>query len=114
MANKMHVRAGDNVTILTGKDSGKHGKVLEVNPIKGTVLVEGVNMATKHVKPRNMNQPGGIIHQEAFVNASNVMLICSKCKKPARTTRKVEESGRKVRVCKKCGAVIDVIKEAAK
>lgn len=114
MVKKLHVKTGDNVTVLSGKDRGKHGKVLEVNPNKGTVLIEGVNIATKHVKPRNMNQPGGIIHQEAFIDASNVMLICSKCKKPARTSRQIEESGRKVRVCKKCGAVTDVIKEAAK
>ncbi len=111
---KLHVRAGDNVTVLTGKDKGKNGKVIEVNPDKGTVLVEGVNMATKHVKPTRMDQQGGIIHQEAYLNASNVMLICSKCKKPSRTERKVEKNGRKVRVCKKCGQVIDVIKEAAK
>jgi len=114
MAKKLHIKTGDNVKVLSGKDRGKHGKVLEVNPDKGTVLVEGISIATKHVKPKNMNQPGGIIHQEAFIDASNVMLICSKCKKPARTSRQIEESGRKVRVCKKCGAVTDVIKEAAK
>ncbi len=114
MAKKLHVRAGDNVTVLSGKDRGKHGKVLEVNMEKGTVLVEGINIATKHVKPRSAQQQGGIIHQEAYLDASNVMLICSKCKKPARTSRQIEDSGRKVRVCKKCGAVIDVIKEAAK
>ncbi|MBN2559187.1 MAG: 50S ribosomal protein L24 [Clostridia bacterium] len=111
---KLHVRAGDNITVLTGKDKGKHGKIIEVNPDKGRVLVEGVNMATKHVKPKRMDQQGGIIHQEAYIDASNVMLICSKCKKPARTERRIEDSGRKVRVCKKCGQVIDVIKEAAK
>lgn len=114
MKRKLHVRAGDNVTVLSGKDRGKRGKIIEVNPTKGTVLVEGVNIATKHVKPRSMNQQGGIIHQEAFIDASNVMLICSKCKKPTRTGRKIEDNGRKVRVCKKCGQVVYVIKDAAK
>jgi len=114
MARKMHVRAGDNVMVLSGKDKGKSGKVIEVNPAKGTVLVEGISIATKHVRPKRMDQQGGIIHQETFVDASNVMLVCSKCKKPSRTERKVEDNGRKVRLCKKCGQVIDVIKEAAK
>lgn len=114
MARKMHVRAGDHVMVLSGKDKGKSGKVIEVNPAKGTVLIEGINMATKHVRPRRMDQQGGIIHQEAPIDASNAMLVCSKCKKPSRTERKVEENGRKVRMCKKCGQVIDVIKEAAK
>lgn len=111
---KLHVRAGDNVTILTGKDRGKNGKVLQVNPDKGTVLVQGINMSTKHVKPTRMDQQGGIINQEAYIDASNVMLICSKCKKPSRTERRIEKNGRKVRVCKKCEQVIDVIKDVAK
>lgn len=114
MARKMHVRAGDSVIVLSGKDRGKSGKVIEVNPAKGTVLVEGISIATKHVRPKRMDQQGGIIHQETSIDASNVMLVCNKCKKPSRTERKVEDNGRKVRICKKCGQVIDVIKEAAK
>ncbi len=109
---KIHVKAGDNVLILSGKDRGKQGKVIEVNSKIGKVLVEGVNMATKHVKPRSMNQQGGIIHQEAPLDASNVMLVCPKCKKPSRTGIKILENGKKARTCKKCNEVINFVKEA--
>lgn len=111
---KIHVKAGDNVLVLSGKDRGKHGKIIEVDSKDGRVLVEGVNMATKHVKPKNMNQQGGIIHQEASVDASNVMLVCPKCKKPARTGIKTLENGKKARICKKCDEVINFVKEAKK
>jgi len=112
LANKVHVKKGDTVYILSGKDRGKKGKVLSVIPSKGTVLVEGVNMSTKHKKPRNMYQQGGIIHQESPIDSSNVMLVCDKCKKPTKIAKKIFENGQKARVCKKCGEVIDIIKEA--
>ncbi len=104
---KMHVKSGDEVIVISGKDKGKKGKVLSVFPDKGKAIVEGVAIATKHQKPRRAGEPGGIIKQEAPVDASNLMNICSKCGKPARIGRKVLENGDKVRYCKKCNEVFN-------
>jgi len=110
--NKIHVKAGDSVLVLSGKDRGKKGKVIEVNSKTRKVLIEGVNVATRHVKPKTMNQQGGIIHQEAPIDASNVMLVCPKCKKPTRIGITFLENGRKARTCKKCNEVISFVKKA--
>ena len=112
MKNRVHVKKGDNVIVLNGKDRGKKGKVLSVQPSKHMVLVEGVNMVTKHVKPRNQYQQGDLVHQESPVNAEKVMLVCSKCGKPTKVGKKYLENGSKARVCKKCDEVIDIIREA--
>ncbi len=112
MKNKLHVKKDDIVYILSGKDEGKKGKVLTVNADKRMVIVEGVNMATKHIKPKNQYQQGGRIHQETPIYADKVMLVCDKCGKGTRVGKKILESGQKARVCKKCGEVIDIIKEA--
>ena len=109
MANKVHVKKEDTVLVLTGKDKGKKGKVLSVNPSTYQVLVEGVNMSTKHKKPRGRYQQGGIIHQESPVNSSNVMLVCDKCGKPTKVAKKILDDGQKVRSCKHCDEIIDVI-----
>ena len=101
--NKLHVKTGDTVVILSGKDKGKQGKVLEVSPKEQKVIVEGLNIVTKHVKPRQMGQQGGIVHQEAPIYASKVMLVCPSCGKPTRLAHKLLEDGSKVRLCKKCG-----------
>ena len=103
MSTKMHVKTGDKVVVLSGKDKGKEGKVLSVNPDKRTVIVEGVSVATKHKKPRRMGETGGIISQETPIYASKVMNICAKCKSATRIGRKVLEDGTHVRYCKKCG-----------
>lgn len=102
---KMHIKSGDEVIVISGKDKGKKGKVLSVFPEKGKAIVEGVAIATRHTKPRRAGEPGGIIKQEAAVDASNLMNICSKCGKPARVGRKVLENGDKIRYCKKCNEV---------
>ena len=104
---KMHIKSGDEVIVISGKDKGKKGKVLAVDPAKGKAIVEGVAFATKHQKPRAAGQPGGIIKQEVPVDASNLMNICSKCGKPARIGRKVLENGDKIRFCKKCNEVFN-------
>ena len=104
--HKLHVKTGDNVVILSGKDKGKQGKVLEVSPKEGKVIVEGLNIVTKHVKPRQMGQQGGIVKCEAPLYASKVMAVCPKCGKPTRPASKVGADGKRVRVCKKCGAEI--------
>lgn len=99
---KMHVKRGDNVMVIAGKDKGKEGKIVTAIPSKGKVVVEGVAIVKKHQKARMQGQESGIIHMEAPIDASNVMRICSKCGKPARTGIKILEDGSKVRYCKKC------------
>ena len=103
----LHVKKGDTVVVISGKEKGKEGKVLKCDPKNEKVLVEGINMLTLHKKPRNQQDAGGIIHQEGFFAASNVMVICPKCKKPTRTGSKLLEDGTRVRVCKKCGDTLD-------
>ena len=108
----LHVKKGDTVVVLSGKDSGKKGKVLEVNPSAERVVVEGVNVATKHKKPRNQKDIGGIVKKEAPIHVSNVMVVCPKCGKATRTgNAKVADGDKqiKVRICKKCGAEIKTV-----
>lgn len=108
--SKVHVKTGDTVILLTGKYEDKYtskgdrktGKVLEVSPKEGKVIVEGINVITKHVKPTRMGEKGGIVRTEAPVYAAKVQLVCPKCGKPTRVGR-VFEDDKKLRVCKKCG-----------
>ena len=104
MNNKMFVKKGDTVMIISGDDKGKKGKVLEVSPKEGKVIVEGINMVTKHVKPRRMGEQGGIVKAEAPIYACKVMVVCPKCNKPTRVGHSVDKDGNKVRVCKHCSA----------
>lgn len=101
--SKVHVKSGDKVVIISGRDKGKEGKILEVSPSEGKVIVEGCNMATKHVKPRKMGAAGGLVQAETAVYASKVMLVCPKCGKATRLAHKVAADGSKKRVCKSCG-----------
>jgi len=103
--NKLNVKKGDTVVVISGKDKGKKGKILAAMPKDGRVTVEGVAMIVRHTKP-NGAKPGGRVKKEGTVNASNVMLVCGKCGKATRVAHKVT-NGNKTRVCKKCGAVID-------
>ena len=101
--NKVHVKTGDEVIVINGKNRGKKGKVLEVSPSEGKVIVEGVNMVSKHVKPRKMGEQGGIIKAESALYADKVQLVCPKCGQATRVGH--EGKGKeKVRVCKKCNA----------
>ena len=104
--NKVHVKSGDTVVVLSGKDKGKQGKVLQVSPKEGKVIVEGLNIATKHVKPRRQGEQGGIVEAEAAMYACKVQLVCPKCGKATRIAHKILEDGSKVRVCKSCGEEI--------
>ena len=101
--SKVHVKTGDQVVVINGKDRGARGKVLQVSPKEGKVIVEGLNIATKHMKPRQMGQQGGIVKAEAPLYASKVMPVCPKCGKGVRTRHVIKEDGTKVRVCAKCG-----------
>ena len=109
---KVHVKKNDSVFILSGKDAGKTGKILDVFPDDNRVVVEGVNFISRHTKPKGRYQQGGIIRREASVHGSNVMLVCPKCDRPTRVGRAIQENGDKVRVCKKCSAVIDIVAKA--
>lgn len=107
MKQRIHIKAGDTVKVISGKDKGKEGKVLTVGAQKKTVIVEGINMVTRHTKPRRAGETGGIVKQEAPIYACKVMNICSKCKKPTRIAYKILEDGKKVRVCKHCQEILD-------
>ena len=99
MIKKLHVKTGDTVIVKSGNSKGTIGKVIEVSPKEGKVIVEGINYVTKHVKPRQMGQQGGIVKCEAPLYACKVMAVCPKCGKPTRLAHKIED-GKKVRVCK--------------
>ena len=106
MSKKVHVKTGDTVMVINGKDRGKTGKVMAVAPSEGKVIVEGINVVSKHVKPRRQGEAGGIIKAESALYADKVQLICPKCGKAVRVGHVIND-GKKVRVCKKCGAHIE-------
>lgn len=99
----MKIKTGDQVIVLSGKDKGKTGKVLRADPKGQKVIVEGVNVATKHQRPRKQGEEGGIIKVETPIYASKLQVVCPKCGKATRVGHKIE-NGKKSRVCKKCGA----------
>ena len=101
----MNIRKDDNVIVLSGKDKGKTGKVLVADPKALKVIVEGVNVATKHQKAQKKGQDGGIIKVETPIYVSKVQLVCPKCGKGTRVGHKIAD-GKKTRICKKCGAEI--------
>ncbi|MBQ3264882.1 MAG: 50S ribosomal protein L24 [Ruminococcus sp.] len=104
--NKVHVKTGDTVVVLSGKDKGKKGKVLAVSPKEGKVIVEKINIVSKHIKPRRMGEPGGIIKAEGAMYASKVQIVCPRCKQPTRVGHKIYEDGTKSRICVKCGEAL--------
>ena len=101
----MNIKRDDKVVVLSGKDKGKQGKVMSADPKGMKVIVEGVNVATKHKKPQKQGEEGGIIKVETPIYVSKVQLVCPKCGKGTRVAHKIE-NGKKSRVCKKCGAEI--------
>jgi large subunit ribosomal protein L24 len=110
----MKIRAGDTVEVITGKDAGRRGRVLEAMPTEGRVIVEGRNIAKKHSRPRPVRgsrgaqmTPGGVIDLEQAIEVSNVMLVCPSCNKPTRVGAGTLSDGSKIRVCKKCGGQIE-------
>jgi len=105
--NKLHVKKDDTVIVITGKDKGKKGRVIAAYPRENRVLVEGVNIVKRHTRPSQVNPQGGIIEQEAPINVSNVMHIDPKSGKVTRIGYKVLDNGKKVRIAKRSGEVID-------
>lgn len=102
--SKMFVKTGDKVLVINGKSRGATGKVMAVSPKEGKVIVEKVNIVTKHVKPKQMGQPGGLVKAESAMYASKVQVICPECGKPTRVGRAQDAKNKTVRVCKKCSA----------
>ena len=101
----LHVRKGDEVMIISGKDKGKKGKVLECSAKEGKVIIEGRNIVSKHVKPKKQGQLGGIVKAEGAMYASKVMPVCPKCNKATRVGSDIK-GDKKIRVCKKCNAAL--------
>ncbi|MDR0405150.1 MAG: 50S ribosomal protein L24 [Oscillospiraceae bacterium] len=104
MNKKVHVRSGDTVTVLSGRDAGKRGRVVAVSPKEGKVIVEKVNLVSKHIKPRKAVQEGGIVKAEGALYSSKVQIVCPGCDKSTRIGHEFDEQGKKRRICKKCGA----------
>jgi large subunit ribosomal protein L24 len=103
----MHVRKGDQVVVIAGKDKGKRGRVLRLQTANGRVVIERVNMVKRHTKPTQRNPRGGILEKEGSVEASNVALWCGKCVAPRRAKVEEKEGQKKRRVCIKCGTVFE-------
>jgi len=104
---KPHVKKGDTVIVLSGKDKDKKGKVLRVLPSEGRVLVEGVNVMKRHTKPTRLVPQGGVIEKAEPLPLARVMVVCPKCSRPTRVARSVAGDGEHVRLCKECGREID-------
>lgn len=103
----LRIKKGDTALVIAGKNKGKSGRVLAVLPTKERVVVEGLNIVKKRMKPSKQYTRGGIIEKEAPIHISNIMLMCPKCNKPSRIGSTVFYDGRKLRTCKKCKEVID-------
>lgn len=103
----MKIKKGDKVKIIAGKDGGKEGKILQVLPQREKIVVEGLNLVVKHMRPRRAGEKGQRIQFPAPLQISNALLICPKCNKPTRVGYKILENKKKVRMCKKCKEVID-------
>ena len=102
----MHIKTNDTVIVLSGRDKSKQGKVMSVDPKAAKAIVEGVNVAKRHKKPRKQGEQGGIISIETPIYVSKLMRVCPKCDKPTKPAHVIKDDGKKVRVCKKCGAEI--------
>lgn len=108
MSGKCNVKKNDQVTVISGKEKGKTGKVLRVLPKKESVLIEKVNFVKRHTRPSSQHRQGGIIEKESPIHLSKVMVVCAKCNAPVKTGTKLLEDGKRVRYCKKCSEVIDL------
>lgn len=109
VSDKIGFKKDDKVLIIIGEDKGKMGKIVRIFPRKMQVIVEGVNFLKKHSKPTQKSPQGGIIKQEGVLHISNIRLICNKCNKPTAIRRERIKEGKRVRVCKKCGEIIDKV-----
>jgi large subunit ribosomal protein L24 len=106
-SSKSPLKKNDLVMVTTGKEKGKSGRILKVFSQKNKVLVEKINFIKRHTRPRGQQRQGGILEKEAPLHVSNIMLLCEKCNKPVRIGHRLVEGEKKVRVCKKCGEILD-------
>ncbi|MGD9504468.1 MAG: 50S ribosomal protein L24 [Syntrophobacteraceae bacterium] len=104
---KFRIKKNDTVMVIAGKEKGKSGKVVRIIPKHDRVVVEKLNMIKRHMKPGAQNRQGGILEREAPIHISNLMLVCTKCTDPTRVGYKILEDGKKVRICKECGEIIE-------
>ncbi len=100
---KFRIKKNDMVMVIAGRDRGKTGKVMRVDPAKGRVVIERLNIVKRHSKPRGAQSPGGIVEKEASIAISNVMIMCDRCNAPVRVGVKTVEDGAKTRICRRCG-----------
>ena len=107
---KVHIRKNDIVKVITGREKGKVGRVLKVDREKGRVFIEKLNMVKRHVKPGKTHPQGGIVEKEAPLAFSNVLVMCDKCNKPTRIGMQQDPGGKRSRVCKRCGDVLEAKK----
>ena len=105
--DKTYIKKGDTVTVLTGKEKDKTGKVLMINTKKGTLVIEKLNLVKRHSRPSKAAPQGGIIEKESSIRISNVNIVCEKCNKPVRIKMNFLDDGKKVRTCVKCGEILD-------
>jgi large subunit ribosomal protein L24 len=103
----MKIKKNDNIIVIAGNDKGKKGKVLKTLPDKGRVIVEGVNFIKRHTRPRKQGEKSGILEKEAPINATNLMVICSKCDKGVRVGMRTLADGKRARICRSCGEMLD-------
>ena len=106
---KVLLKKGDNVLVTCGEDKGKNGKIIEIIPKKNVLIIQGIHFLKKHMKPTQKSPQGGIVKQEGTIHLSNVLLVCNKCNKPTSIKKDLTKEGKKVRVCKKCGEIIDKV-----
>ena len=105
--DKTYIKKGDTVSVLTGKEKDKTGKVLMINTKKGTLVIEKLNLVKRHSRPNKAAPQGGIIEKESSIRISNVNIVCEKCNKPVRIKMNFLDDGKKVRTCVKCGEILD-------
>ena len=107
MRGRFSLKKNDLVMVIAGKEKGKSGRILKVFSRKNRALIEKINFIKKHTRPSGQTRQGGIVEREAPIHVSNVMVICEKCNLPIRVGKKILDDGKKVRVCKKCGELLD-------
>ena len=110
-ANKLQIRKNDIVKVIAGREKGKVGRVLKVDREKARVVIEKLNMVKRHIKPGKTHPQGGIVEKEAALAYSNVLVMCDKCNKPTRIAMAVDGAGKRSRVCKRCGDVLEAKKK---
>lgn len=104
---KLFIKKNDYVEVITGKDKGKRGKILRVLPEKNRVIVEKINMIKRHTRPGKLTQQGGIIEKEGTIHMSNIQIVCDNCGRGVKISRRVLDDGKRVRICKRCGEVLE-------